>query len=333
MTEIAKRPLGTVTIQDELTVSELLAQMEKIQQVMAAAMKEGTHYGTIPGTDKPTLYKPGAEKLCLLFRLDPEYDSETLWDGPHMTVKTTCRLFHSPSGTRVASGEGMCSTKETKYGVRVSKRTCPVCGVEAIIKGKAEYGGGWICFKKQGGCGAKFADGEVAIEGQQVGKVENPELADTYNTVLKMANKRALVAAVLNGTAASDIFTQDMEDLARQAVAKVTPELLSSLRSAIGELANYAPELWAENVVVANAARRFNQRFASLADLSEEQALTIISGAMDWALKNPAPEGEVLEEQDEIPFGEAVEVDPQELDEVLREEQEKTFVESEQASE
>ena len=32
-------------------------------------------------------------------------------------------------------------------------------------------------------------------------------------TVLKMANKRSLVAAVLNATAASDIFTQDIEDM------------------------------------------------------------------------------------------------------------------------
>lgn len=34
---------------------------------------------------------------------------------------------------------------------------CPVCGVVgAIIKGKPEYGGGWLCFQKKGGCGAKF---------------------------------------------------------------------------------------------------------------------------------------------------------------------------------
>jgi len=37
--------------------------------------------------------------------------------------------------------------------------------------------------------------------------------ADLANTILKMANKRSLVAAVLNTTAASDIFTQDIEDI------------------------------------------------------------------------------------------------------------------------
>ena len=33
---------------------------------------------------------------------------------------------------------------------------CPECGQPAIIKGKEEWGGGWVCWKKEGGCGAKF---------------------------------------------------------------------------------------------------------------------------------------------------------------------------------
>ena len=45
------------------------------------------------------------------------------------------------------------------------------------------------------------------------GKAENPDIADTYNTVLKMAKKRAHVDAIITVTAASDIFTQDVEDL------------------------------------------------------------------------------------------------------------------------
>ena len=46
----------------------------------------------------------------------------------------------------------------------------------------------------------------------RVVKGENPDIADCYNTVLKMAYKRALVAATLNATAASDIFIQDLDD-------------------------------------------------------------------------------------------------------------------------
>lgn len=34
---------------------------------------------------------------------------------------------------------------------------CPKCGKpDAVIKSKEEYGGGWVCFKKKDGCGAKW---------------------------------------------------------------------------------------------------------------------------------------------------------------------------------
>lgn len=44
-----------------------------------------------------------------------------------------------------------------------SAMICPACGKPAIIKSKAEYGGGWICFEKKGGCGRKFKDGDPDI--------------------------------------------------------------------------------------------------------------------------------------------------------------------------
>ena len=202
----------------ERSVEELIAQVKKIQQVQEAVMKEGEHYGVIPGTNKPTLLKPGAEKLAFVFRLDPQYDSADTYDGNHLTVKSKCTLWHIGSGLRMGSGEGSCSTKETKYAFRHAARKCPTCGKEAIIKGKEEFGGGWLCFRKKDGCGAKFKDGDAVIETQESGLVPNENLADVYNTVLKMSNKRALVAAVLNVTAASDIFTQDLEDYQEAAV-------------------------------------------------------------------------------------------------------------------
>ena len=196
----------------ERSVEEVVQQVKKIQQVQAAVMKEGEHYGVIPGTQKPTLLKPGAEKLAFVFRLDPQYEITETHDKDHLSVTSRCTLWHIGAGVRMGSGMGSCSTKETKYAFRHAARKCPACGKEAIIKGKEEYGGGWLCFKKKEGCGAKFKDGDAKIETQEAGLVANENLADTYNTVLKMSNKRALVAAVLNVTAASDIFTQDLED-------------------------------------------------------------------------------------------------------------------------
>lgn len=211
-TAIVVRPPESLAYRHELTVEELAAQVGKIHDVMRTLMKPDTHYGVIPGTRKPTLYKPGAELLCMLFRLDPQYVVEKIRDGDHLAVESVVTLYHIPTGLRMGSGMGSCSTREAKYAYRRSGRKCPTCGKEdTIIKGRAEYGGGWLCFAKKGGCGAKFKDGDVTIEGQQTEeRVANPDLPDTHNTVLKMSNKRGLVAAVLNVTAASEIFTQDI---------------------------------------------------------------------------------------------------------------------------
>ena len=195
-----------------LSVAQIKAQVQTIQQVMEGVMKDGTHYGKIPGCgDKPALLKAGAEKLCMTFRLDPEYEITQERDGDHLTITSKCTLHYIPNGARMGSGMGSCSSREAKYAYRSAVRKCPTCGAEAIIKGKAEYGGGWLCYGKKGGCGAKFVDSDALIAGQQMGRVENEDLADQYNTVLKMANKRSLIAAVLNVTAASDIFTQDLD--------------------------------------------------------------------------------------------------------------------------
>jgi hypothetical protein len=199
----------------ELSVDEVVAQKDKIKDVMDRVMRRDVHYGVIPGTPKPTLLKPGAEAIISALRLAPDYQTEKHFDGDHLTVFSKCLLTHITTGLFIAAGEGMCSSKEKKYAVRHARRKCPVCGVAAIIKGKAEFGGGWICWKKPGksdGCGEKFADDDTRITLQEEGEVPNEDLPDTWNTVLKMGDKRALVAAVLNGTAASDVFTQDVED-------------------------------------------------------------------------------------------------------------------------
>lgn len=211
--------------QGEVSVTDVVAQRSKIQAVMEAVMVEGVHYGKVPGVNKPTLLKPGAEALSVTFRLAPSYDSDrTFHDGGHLTVITRARLTHIPTGLTIAEGEGLCTTYESKYAYRQGGRVCPECGEPQIKKSKfppkaGDYDGwqrgdkpGWYCFQKLGGCGMNFAANDTRITEQSTGRTANPDLPDAWNTVLKMANKRALVAAILNGTAASDIFTQDVED-------------------------------------------------------------------------------------------------------------------------
>ncbi|GHV74961.1 hypothetical protein AGMMS49940_22630 [Spirochaetia bacterium] len=199
----------------ELSVNEVKNQVEKIKTLMTDLMREGEHYGgSFPGDTKKSLHKPGADKLCFMFRLRPDFEQEIKeLPGGHIEVLSKCKIYHIESGTKIAEGVGMASTMESKYRWRNAAKKCPECGKETIIKGKAEYGGGWLCYGKKGGCGAKFADGDQAIEGQVVGKVENADIADVYNTVLKISKKRAYVDATITATAASDVFSQDADEL------------------------------------------------------------------------------------------------------------------------
>lgn len=205
------RPLLTAT-----ALVEEGQQRQLLMQYVKAHMIAGTDFGVIPGTnDRKSLLKPGAEKLTELFRCTPEFtivERTEDWDKPLIHYVIRCRVIAAESGVIVAEGLGSCNSRESKYRYRNGERTCPTCGKPTIINGKKEYGGGFICFAKKGGCGAKFADGDRSITGQTVGKVENPDVADIANTILKMAKKRAHVDAAIALARCSDMFTQDVED-------------------------------------------------------------------------------------------------------------------------
>lgn len=211
---------------DLMTVKNVEAMMGQVMSLMQSCMKADKHYGIIPGTSrkdkdgkelaKPTLLKPGAELLGVTFRLRPEYEHKPIWaEGGQLTIISKCRLYHIPTGTLVAEGNAICSTMESKYAYRNAGRKCPTCGKEAIFKSKEQYGGGYYCNKKSGGCGASWKKDDAKIkeiESQPAGKVPNEDPADQYNTIIKMGDKRSYVAAMLTATAASEVFTQDMED-------------------------------------------------------------------------------------------------------------------------
>lgn len=190
-------------------------QLAKVVKLMDDVLQRGDDgngdYGIIPGTKKPTLFKPGAEKLCMMFRLAPRYKIEREYDGNHLTVTSICELYHIPTDALMGSGIGLCSSKESKYAYRQQNKVCPKCNKEAVFKSKPPKGG-WYCWSKKGGCGAQFGEGDKSIEGQASGRIGNEDIADQHNTVVKMACKRAYLDATLKATAASSIFTQDQDD-------------------------------------------------------------------------------------------------------------------------
>ena len=195
------------------------------EKIISSVLKSGADFGIIPGTNKPTLLKPGAEKIADSLNLWPDYVCEEKvedWNTPLFFYRYRAILRSRGSNSPVASGIGSCNSMEDRYRWRKAERSCPSCKKDAIIVGKAEYGGGFLCFKKKGGCGAKYADTDERITSQLQGRVVNDDVFSLVNTIDKMAQKRALVAASLN-LGFSEHFTQDMEDLAVR-VAEPPPQ-------------------------------------------------------------------------------------------------------------
>lgn len=174
------------------TAVQIRAQVNLIQEVMQAVMKKDTHYGVIPGCQKPSLYKPGSEKLLSTFRIAIEPIVEDLSTSDSARYRVVTRATSS-DGTFLGSGIGEASSDEEKYKWREA-----VCDqeFESFPADRKR-----MKFKKGPG-GRSYTVNQVRTE-----------KADIANTILKMAKKRSQIDVTLTVTAASDIFTQDIEDL------------------------------------------------------------------------------------------------------------------------
>jgi hypothetical protein len=183
------------------TAIEIRAHVNLIQEVMKAVMIENVHYGTIPGTPKPTLYKPGSEKILSTFRIAIEPIVTDLSDGDQARFRVETRATAQASGAYLGSGVGEASSLEEKYKWRGM-----ICQEEFDETPVDRRRAVW-----------KKKDGKT-FKVQQV----RTQPADVANTILKMAKKRSQIDVTLTVTAASDVFAQDIEDLPdelREAVA------------------------------------------------------------------------------------------------------------------
>jgi predicted RNA-binding Zn-ribbon protein involved in translation (DUF1610 family) len=225
------------SIMPAMEASQARARYEQLHAFIASQMVDGIDYGSIPGMEerkdpktgeilpaKKVLLKPGAEKLSTFFALRPAFEDIVTvedWTGkdhgePFFYYRVKAVLYRG--GERVCDADGSCNSMEKKYRYRQADRACPVCGKATIKrskfppKGNPQAEPGWYCYSKIGGCGTEFNVDNPKITDQQAGLVPNPDIADQVNTILKMAQKRALVAAILIGANASDYFTQDIED-------------------------------------------------------------------------------------------------------------------------
>ena len=163
--KIVTQETNSMMIIEGLKLDRLADSMNKInqfQQVIQSQLVEGHDYGqAFYGSSKPSLLKPGAEKILMLLGLSSEYEIiEKIQDYEEGFFSYTIRCILTKNGQVITEGLGHCNSKEKKY--------------ESDKQDKYMLG----------------------------------------NTCLKMAKKRAQVDAALTVGSLSNIFTQDLEDMA-----------------------------------------------------------------------------------------------------------------------
>lgn len=231
MNTIASRPLEVVS---QATAGEIKAQVQLIQQVMREIMIEDVHYGRVPGTPRPSLWKPGAEVLCSVFRIAPRLRVEDLSTSDTRRYRVICLGQHQATMIELGEGVGECSSDENKF-----KWRSPVCPEEFDETPENLRRAKWMK-----GSGKPYKQQQI-----------RNDPADGANTILKMASKRALVAMVLNVTAASDCFAQDLEDLPPPEGAEANDD--TAARSARrGRSSARAPQATGDGPRMANEQQR-----------------------------------------------------------------------------
>jgi hypothetical protein len=236
-----------------MSMEVALARRAAIVEFTRRIMVKDQDFGEIPGACKPTLLKPGAEKLCNFFGLEPEFTpivEDLDWTGTQHSgevfcyARYRCRLLRE--GRVVGVGEGSCNSWEAKYRYRwvaedqvpehLDRTDLPKRGARrtlyefdfAMERGEttgpyAKPAEHWQLFREAIAAGTARPVEKLTRRGMSAAweidvdttlyRIPNPDVADVVNTIQKMAQKRALVAATLIATSASEFFTQDVEDL------------------------------------------------------------------------------------------------------------------------
>lgn len=121
LTTTTTSPQSIAAFMPVMGIDAALARWESIQQFISRIMTPDLDFGTIPGSRKPSLLKPGAEKLTAFFGLAPEFDVVQRiedWDGGFFHYEIKCRLLRD--GQVRGEGLGSCNTRESKYRNRAA---------------------------------------------------------------------------------------------------------------------------------------------------------------------------------------------------------------------
>jgi hypothetical protein len=176
-------------------MEEGLKTIKRFQAMVKRLLTPNVDYGVIPGTKKPTLLKPGAEKIIKLMQLSDSYQilsAQEDFQKPFFAYTVKCQLKSYSSGKLMSEGLGSCNSMESKYRYRW------------VFDNQLPAG-----FDRETAHTKTVGRGKVYV----MYRIDNDDICSQVNTILKMAEKRAKVDAALSAGRLSELFTQDIEDM------------------------------------------------------------------------------------------------------------------------
>lgn len=111
--------ITALSVIDSIDTNMVARTMDKIhafQTVIQQAVKPGHDIGIIPGTNKPTLLKPGAEKIVMMMGLSSRYEiMQAVEDYDKGFFAYNIRCVLSRHDMDICEGVGNCNSRESKY--------------------------------------------------------------------------------------------------------------------------------------------------------------------------------------------------------------------------
>ena len=194
MEQVKENPenLPVVVAGKIMTLDEYASLIKTRDSFIKSYLKRGKDFDKIRGWQKEGLLEPGAEKLCELFNLRPEFEivrHQVDFDRtiPFISYWVKCTLYRKDTNKKMGDAIASCNTMEEKYRYRWLKKEELPPGVDPanLPSKKTSYG-------------TKY-------------RTVNEETGALDNTIVQIAEKRAYVAAVRKATQTSDRFVSGEE--------------------------------------------------------------------------------------------------------------------------
>lgn len=116
---VEQQEVNALSIVEGVKKQALIGSLEAIgnfQHLIRSQFKQDHDFGIIPRTSKPTLLKPGAEKIVMLMGITTEFeimDSTRDFDNGFFQYCVKCKM--KKNGQVITEGVGTANTLESKY--------------------------------------------------------------------------------------------------------------------------------------------------------------------------------------------------------------------------